>query len=197
MHRALEKVFSAGRYHWVERRHPLQWLANLWEHFQEWIDRLNAGHPNLSWAIVVVATVLLVMLLTHIGYTLWKVYSVTARPADQPARGAAGVVLLDAHAHRITAEALAREGRYAEALAHRFAALICDLDEGKAVTIHPSKTPAEYAREARLDSVGRATIVDLVSRLYAILFGAAPVDERAYREFADNAQFVMLHVSTR
>ena len=189
-------MFSAGRYHWVERRHPLQWLADLWERFQTWIARLNVAHPAVSSALAAVAIVLLVILVTHIGFTLWKVYRVTVRPADQTARGTAGMPLLDARFHRAQAESLAREGRYAEALAHRFAALICDLDEGKAVTIHASKTPAEYAREARLDPIGRATITDLVARLYAHLFGAVPIDEHGYRDFVDHAQLVMGHVSS-
>lgn len=197
LRRALDKVFAADRYHWVARRHPLQWLADLWFRFQRWIAHLNLAHPDLSWAIAIAAAILLVILLTHIGYTLWTVYRVTGRPADQPARGAAGVVLVDARSHRIRADALAREGRYAEALAHRYAALVCDLEDAKAVTIHPSKTPAEYAREARLDPVGRVTIADLVSRLYAHLFGAAPIDEQGYRDFVTNAELVMPHVGSR
>lgn len=196
LRRALDKVFAANRYHWVARRHPLQWLADLWARFQGWVSGLDVSHPNLSWLIGIVATVLLVVLLTHIGYTLWRVYRVTARPAEQPARGTVGVVLLDARSHRIQAEALARAGRYAEALAHRYAALVCDLEEAKAVTIHPSKTPAEYAREARLDPAGRVTIADLVSRLYAHVFGAAPIDEQGYRDFVTNAELVMPHVGS-
>ena len=190
-------MFSAGRYHWVERRHPLQWLGDAWDRFQTWVNRLSAAHPGLSWVMITAACVLLVVLLTHIGYTLWKVYSVTVRPADLPARGATGVPLLDARSHRTQAEALAREGRYTEALAHRFAALICDLDEAKAVTIHQSKTPAEYAREARLDSTGRGTMADLVSRLYSHLFGAAPIDEAGYRDFVTHTELVMPHVGPR
>lgn len=190
-------MFAAGRYRWVERRHPLQWFGDAWDRFQAWVDRLSIAHPALSWVMMTAASVLLVILLTHIGYTLWKVYSATARPADQPARGTAGVQLLDARSHRIQADTLARGGRYAEALAHRFAALICDLDEAKAVTIHPSKTPAEYAREARLDPVGRVTITELVSRLYATLFGAAPIDEAGYRDFVSHTELVMPHVGPR
>jgi hypothetical protein len=190
-------VFSAPRYHWVERRHPLQWLSDLWTRFLDWVDRVNTAHPTLSWVLFFGALALLALLLTHIGFTMWRVYSATTRPADPTARGTAGVVLQDARSHRRRAEALAREGRYEEALAHRFAALICDLEEAKAVTIHPSKTPAEYAREARLDSAGRVTLVGLVSILYAHLFGAEPLDERRYHEFGNTADLVLPHVASR
>lgn len=190
-------MFAAPRYHWVERRHPLQWLATLWTRFLDWVDRVNNAHPALSWVLFFGALTLLALLLTHIGYTMWKVYSSTTRPADLPARGTGGLVLQDARSHRLRAEALAREGKYEEALAHRFAALLCDLEEAKAVTIHPSKTPAEYAREARLDAAGRVTLVGLVSILYAHLFGAEPLDEARYREFGSTADLVVHHVGSR
>jgi hypothetical protein len=138
----------------------------------------------------------LTILLVHIGVTLWQVYNVTVRPADVPGRAGASLELLDARSHRVRAEALARAGRYEEALAHRFAALICDLGVAKAVTIHPSKTPAEYAREARLDATGQVTLRDIVATLYLHLFGAAPIDERGYRDFVTNTELVLPHVGS-
>jgi hypothetical protein len=190
-------VFSAPRYQWVERRHPLQWLSDLWTTFLDWVDRLNAGHPTLSWLMFGVAIVLLALLLTHIAYTVWRVYSITTRSADLVAHPAAGLELLDSRSHRTRAEALARAGRYQEALAHRFAALICDLGEAKAVTMHPSKTPAEYAREARLDDTGHGTLTALVGTLYVHLFGGEPIDEQGYRDFVNTAELVLPRVAAR
>lgn len=178
----------------MERRHPLQWLTDLWNRFSNWVDRLDNAHPVVADLLFYGAVILLVVLLVHIGYTLWRVYRITTRVPDATARSAAGVPLQDARTHRARAEALAREGRYAEALAHRFAALICDLEEAKAVTVHPSKTPAEYAREARLDAAGRVTLAGLVARLYGHLFGGEPIDETGYREFAGTTDLVRAHV---
>jgi hypothetical protein len=92
------------------------------------------------------------------------------------------------------AEALARQGRYTEALAYRFVALVLDLDRQKLVTFHPSKTPAEYVREARLGESGRATLAGLVSRLYHHVFGAEPLDEQGYREFSAAVGTLQQHV---
>src|SRR6266704_931943 len=72
---------------------------------------------------------------------------------------------------------------------------VLDLDGRQAVKFHPSKTPAEYVGEARLDASGRASLADLVARLYRHLFGAVPCDERAYREFAAEAELVFQHVA--
>src|SRR5439155_16915477 len=89
-----------------------------------------------------------------------------------------------------------RAGRYAEALAHRFVSLILELERRHALTFHPSKTPAEYVREARLDESGRASLADLVARLYRHLFGAVPCDANVYREFGVAAETVFRHVAT-
>ena len=179
----------------MARRNPLQFLSDLWNRFQDWVTRLDNAHPAIGELLLGAALVILAVLLGHIGYTLWRVYRVTGRPAEPAPRGVAGVTLLDARTHRIRAEALAREGRYAEALAHRFAGLVCELEDARAVTVHPSKTPAEYAREARLDPTGRMTIAGLVSRLYSHVFGAEPIDERGYREFAGSADLILPHVA--
>jgi len=69
--------------------------------------------------------------------------------------------------------------------------------EAKAVSIHHSKTPAEYAREARVDATGKMTLGGLVSTLYLHLFGGAPIDERGYRDFVANTELVLPHVGSR
>jgi hypothetical protein len=119
------------------------------------------------------------------------------RPSAQTATGAPGAAAaqaLDAHSHLVLAEQLARAGRYAEALAHRFLAVVLDLDRAEALRFHASKTPAEYVGEARLDETGRATFATLVARLYRHLFGAQPCDEMDYRDFGDAADRLRAHV---
>jgi len=88
-----------------------------------------------------------------------------------------------------------RAGRYAEALAHRFVALVLDLERRRALAFHPSKTPAEYVGEARLDAAGRASLAELVARLYRHLFGGVPCDAGGYREFGAAADEVGRHVA--
>jgi len=69
----------------------------------------------------------------------------------------------DAAATARQVEELARAGRYAEALGHRFLALVLELDRRKALRFHASKTPAEYVWEARLTEMGRASLAGLVA----------------------------------
>ena len=186
-------MFARPEYQWVERPNPLQWLITLWQRLMDWLQELQDTHPGGFKILFVVLVVLLVGVLVHIGYVVWRITRPTARaPADRA--GAAALRLGDARAHLDRAEALAREGRYAEALAHRFVAVVLELERARALTFHPSKTPAEYVGEAQLDAAGRKSLAELVARLYRHLFGAVPCDERLYHEFGATAQLVVQHV---
>jgi len=179
-------VFSRPEFQWVERRRALSWLSNLWYSFIDWLDRLAAQHPvgfNIGLFLVIVAVALLAV---HIGYVVWRIVRPTARTGTA-AKGA-GAPVMDAATHFARAAALARAGRYAEALGHRFLAVVLDLDRLQALRFHSSKTPAEYVGEAHLDETGRASFAALVAQLYRHLFGAVPCDETEYRAFGAVAQ---------
>jgi len=136
--------------------------------------------------------VVLVALLVHVAYVLVQVLRPSASPTPQGPRPER---VTDARARRARADELAGAGRYVEALGHRFLATLLELDQVRALTFHPAKTPAEYIGEARLDPAGRASLQALVRRLYRHVFGAEPCDERAYREFGAAAEDLVRHVA--
>ena len=72
--------------------------------------------------------------------------------------------------------------------------MLLDLDRARALVFHPSKTPAEYIGEARLDPGGRAAFAELVARLYRHVFGAVPVEPRDFDEFGAAARGVVRRV---
>src|SRR6267154_6555900 len=117
---------------------------------------------------------------------MWRIVRPGARTGEtRPAVGAP--VIADAAAHLAFAETLARAGRYAEALGHRFLALVLELERRKALRFHASKTPAEYVGEAHLTDRGRASLADLVAQLYRHLFAAVPCDADGYATFGARA----------
>jgi len=181
------QVFARTEFQWTEQRRMVSWLARQWQNLIDWMNRLAAQHPigfDIGLALVVVA---LVALLVHIGYVMWRIVRPAARTGEtRPA--ALAPVLADAAAHLAFAETLARAGRYAEALGHRFLALVLELERRKALRFHSSKTPAEYVGEARLTDRGRASLAGLVAQLYRHLFGAVPCDAGGYETFGAAAQ---------
>ncbi len=195
LRRAVVEVFARPEYRWASGRSPLQWLLEQFGRLLDWLGRAEASHPVAFRALLVLLSVTLLVNLVHMGYVVWRITRPTART---PGGGAAapGLLVEDAGAHRERAEALAHAGRYPEALAHRFAAMLLELERRDALRFHPSKTPAEYVTEARLDQAGRATLSQLVARLYRHVFGAVPCDEETYRAFASDADLLSEHVAT-
>ena len=189
LRRVVSRVFARSEYEWIERRHVLAWLQAQWQQLNDWLGRLSEQHP-LSFNLVLGLGILaLVFLLVHIGYVIMRI----VRPAIRT--GGAGVSsaitggrIMDAAAHLALAEGHARAGRYTDALAHRFMAVLLELDRRKALRFHASKTPAEYIAEVRLDERGRASFTTLVASLYRHLFGAVPCHETEYAAFGVAAQ---------
>jgi len=179
-------VFARPEFQWVERRRALSWLANLWYSLIDWLNRLAEQHPigfNIGLALVIVAVALLA---GHIGYVVWRIVRPSVRTERTPQW--AGAAVVDAATHLARPAELARAGRYAEALGHRFLAVVLELDRLQILRFHASKTPAEYVGEARLDDANRASFATLVAHLYRHLFGAVPCDETAYRAFGATAE---------
>jgi len=180
-------VFSRTEFQWVERHRVLSWLIQQWNNFREWLNRLAEQHPvgyNIGLGLL---SILLVALVVHIGYVVWRIVRPGARTGMQAAASRPGNIV-NAAWHLARAEELARAGHYAEALAHRFLAAVLELDRIGALRFHASKTPAEYVGEARLDETGRASLAQMVAQLYRHLFGAVPCDEREYQSFGIAAQ---------
>ncbi|MBI1967711.1 MAG: DUF4129 domain-containing protein [Gemmatimonadetes bacterium] len=192
LRRALDEVFARPEFNWRAARHPLAYLRDLWVRLLDWLDRFESTNPLLFKVFLAVLVLALVALLAHVGYVIWKILRPTAVTGAVAAP--VGMRLADARAYADRAEELARAGRYAEALGHRFIAALLELERARALTFHPSKTPAEYVQEARLDAAGRDSLADLVARLYRHLFGAVPCDESAYREFGAAARLVVERV---
>ena len=192
---ALREVFARPEYRWNERPDPSGWIVDVWYRLLDWLDTVQRGHPAGFKVLLAVSALVLVGLLAHMGYVVWRITRPTARTPAVGAGGIGGRELADARAHRAWAEELARAGRYAEALAHRFVALVLELERRRALAFHPSKTPAEYVGEARLDAAGRASLAELVARLYRHLFGGVPCDEGGYREFGAAADELGRHVA--
>jgi len=192
--RALADVFARPEYVWVPRFNPSDWIREQALRLLDWIGRQQTAHPAAFKVVLAILIAVLAGLLLHMGYVVWRITRPTAHTPPGPAQPG-GVRLEDARAHRQRADELARAGRYAEALAHRFVALLLALEQQQALKVDPSKTPAEYVREARLDASGRASLADLVARLYGHVFGAVPCDANTYQAFGAAAEAVFRHVA--
>ena len=184
---AVRAVFARPEYQWGEPGPLLRWLTTWWRWLQSALASLDAGHPVMARAVFWGAIVALLAIVAHFGYVAWRIYRATVRPVS--ARAApTGMRLEDARAYLARADELANAGRFSEALAYRFMALLLQLERAHVVQVHPSKTPFEYVGEARLDAGTRLSLGGLVDQLYRHVFGGEPCDARAYDDFGTAAQ---------
>lgn len=190
----LRRVFAAPEYEWEEPRDPFGFLRELYAALLEWLEAFQESHPVAYLLFVALVTALLLGILAHFGYLVWR--SVRPRLPDEP--GVARVVGIrrDAAWHLEEARRLVREGHYAEALAHRFSALLLDLEGRRVLVVHPSKTPAEYVGEAQLDDAERSALSGLVGTLYRHLFGGVPCTPDEVQTFDRRATELATHRAT-
>jgi hypothetical protein len=190
----LRTVFAAREYQWTGTSNTWVWLMERLQRALEWLESLRLAFPVDYYMLLGGLTVLLIAMLAHLTWVVWRSF----RPASGVGAPAAMTgPVRDAAWHLAEALRLGAAGRFAEALAHRFLATVLDLDARRVLQFHPSKTPAEYAREARLDDIGRSELADLVASLYRHLFGGASCDAAEWQRFDARAAGIGLYAATR
>lgn len=179
----LDSVFAAPAYQWTERPHPLGFLDEWWRALGEWLGRLEGNHPEVFHLLFWLLNLVLVGILLHGAWIMVRVVRAARAPAS-PAGEPAAPPPRGPDWYRREADRLAALGRYAEAMQHDFLALVLELDARQVVRFHPSKTPNEYAREARLPDEARGLLTELVREVYAVAFArrpCGPADYEAWR----------------
>jgi hypothetical protein len=169
----LDSVFAGPAYRWVERPDPLRLLREWFGRLSEWLAALREGSPLWYRAFIVLVVVVLLAILAHAAWIFWLTVRGATRTEDA-ARVADVPVPRDPRALQDEADRAVREGRYAAALRLGFLALALELDAGGSVSFAPGKTPADYAREARLAADDRGRLGELVRALYRHVYGAVP-----------------------
>ena len=181
----LDTVFAAPKYEWVARPHPWRWL---WEQFMKlvsWFELLRLSAPVAYWTVVCLAVVALVAVLVHAGWLMLRTIRASTAPDAVEAGGRAE--RRDAAWYWTRGTRLAADGRYPEAMRAMFEATALDLAAAGLVRWHPSKTPREYAREAKLAPPARLRLVAVVDGLYASSFAGAetgPAEWEQWRRLA-------------
>lgn len=176
----LDSVFADPAYRWVERPEPMAQVQGWLTRLEQWLTGLRDHNPLGFKVLLAALIIVLVVILVHAGWVLVR----TVRPRTGDLSPIASPVLRrDREWYRREAERLAGDGRFAEAMQADFLALVLSLDAAQLVRFHPSKTPLEYTREARLDPGLRAELSDLVGSLYQYLFARRPCGPAEYLDW--------------
>lgn len=174
----LDSVFAAPEYRWVERPETYALLRRWLRIAQQWLLDMRETHPALFKLLLAGLVLLVIAIFLHAAW----VFLQTVRGAGRAGPGALAPlpVRRDQAWYRGEADRLAGLGRYAEAMQYDFLALILALDAAALVRFHPSKTPGEYTREARLSPEGRNQLRALVRDLYGYVFARRACGPREF-----------------
>lgn len=180
----LDSVFAAPAYHWVRRGEPLTWLRHALQAIGDWLDRMQLTQPIVYRIVIYLLLAGMLALVVHATWRFFsEVRSADTTTGDRDQR----IVRRDEAWYRTEADRLARAGRFAEAIQADFLALVLVLDDRKQVRFHPSKTPAEYARDTTLTPLAREDFRDLVRRLYAYAFARVPCGAAEFSDWRQRA----------
>ncbi len=189
----IDQVFSAGEYQWNESAGLRQWMLDAFRSLLNWLDALRETHPVAYLVFVAANIAILVAILVHFGYVIHRTLRYRADADGGPD---VAPEIRDASWHLRAARGHGEAGRFVDALAHRFTALVLDLDSRDALRFHPSKTPAEYAGEVRLTSEAREQFRGLINALYTKLFGGVPCTSDEWVAFDRTAGELARHVAS-
>lgn len=182
----LDSVFASSTYAWRPEDEAGAAIVRYWRRLLEWLASLQEASPLLFQLLVAGLAVVLVGILGHAVWLLVR----TVRGAAMTASDAAPASLSlrrNAAWYLAAGDHAASEGRYGEALQLAFVGVALTLEERGLLRYHPSKTPAECSREARVAPEDRRRLTSLVSTLYACAFGGAGCgagEYAAWRELA-------------
>jgi hypothetical protein len=168
----LDSVFAGPGYQWVERPEPLGVVQGWLRLLQQRLLDLREANP-LGFRLLLAGMILLVVaIFLHAGWVFLKTIRAAAESPDAGLPGRPAI--RDRAWYRAEADRLAAAGRYADAMQYDFLALILALDAASLLRFHPSKTPGEYSREARLPAEAGAAFRALVRTLYLHVFARRP-----------------------
>lgn len=181
----LDSVFATKPYQWAPQSAILRLLSEWWSSLVSWIDGLRANNPLLFRIFLVTVLLAWVAIFVHAAWLVWLTVRGAARADRSVALPVAGE-RHDAEWYSRAADRAAAEGRFAEALQLAFVALALTLEGQGLLQYHPSKTPAECAREARLAGSDRERLKELVRSLYSYAFGGRSLALDDYRRWREN-----------
>ena len=176
---ALRAVFAGREYRWEGASTAWVWLMDRLVRLLEWLNELRISSPFRYYLLIASLVVILGALLAQLA----SIVRQSIRSRTPAATTAPQSPTRDARWHLAEAARLLAAGRIGEALAHRFIAMLQDLDQRGIVKFDVSKTPAEYVSEARLAPEARQELEALVESLYRHLFGGAVPDESTWVSF--------------
>lgn len=176
--RQLEDVFNRPEFSPRDEAFWVRWFLNGLRHFFEWLGGLYTSAPVLFWMLLAGCLTLLILLLTHITWTVRRVWFRSARSTQDEPSGTERQRL--SLRFRDEAAMRASQADFTEAIRCLFLSLVYRFDESGRDDFPQSSTNREYlARFADRPPVQERLSV-FVDTLDDYWYGQRPTERRQY-----------------
>ena len=176
----LDTVLSAPAYQWTQTEPRLSWLSHWWRTLVDWLRHFRETNPTTADLLFWTLAFVLVVIFVHGGWIMYRTIQGATAAEGRPGSVTTVAIRDEKWFHRL-ADTLAAQGRFAEAMQAAFTALMLRLDGRGILRYDPSKTPQEYAREARLGPASLADLRHAVGELYDHAYAGRPSGPEQYR----------------
>ncbi|MFI5868136.1 DUF4129 domain-containing protein [Streptomyces sp. NPDC051546] len=151
-------------------------LNHLWEWVGDLFDRASGATPGGTLGLLAIAAFAVL-----VAAALWWRLGAPGRTASRPAGTLFDDGVRSAADHRATAEALAGEGRWSEAVQERMRAVVRSLEERTLLDPRPGRTADEAAAEAAVSLPTHAQALHTAARTFDdVTYGAHPATPEMY-----------------
>jgi hypothetical protein len=174
----LEDILSRSEFHPEDQNKFWQRLLQYIGDFIEWLRGLQTTAPALFWLIIISLIVLLVLVLTHMTWTVAKVLGLSDRPAraeDQKEKRSRLSAI-----YRQEAARRAEQGDFTEAIRFLFLSLVYRFDEAGRVSFQKAYTNREYLTLFHDRPAVQHDLAVFVDTLDDHWYGQRPTDRGRY-----------------
>ncbi len=178
VNQALQKVLARPEFAPSHELGLPAWLLKHLDALFRWLGGLYDTAPTLFWLLIVGCLILLVLLLTHIVWTVRSAFFVATRGAAPGRNGEKHRILSEAY--RDEARQQAARGDFTEAIRFLFLSLVFRLDERGSVSYQKAYTNREYLALFADRPQMHAVLKVFVDALDQHWYGRIPTDRQLY-----------------
>lgn len=170
-----------------------EWLYRIWDWLFEQLPQWSLANPSAARVLIAALSVVLVLLLAHLGYTLAREFASLRTPGErdhEPAPALAPLAQVGTgwkDAIRVARKSVERgDLRGALWITHRV--LLAALDKANALEFRKWKTNGDYVRECRDRSHAGTLLVGLTSAYETVVYAHRELDRAKAAELLDRVE---------
>jgi hypothetical protein len=184
----LSRIFARSEFQ-EQQPEPWDFIVEWLKTWFKWLGGLYDGSPLFFWILFAISLIVLVFLLAHMAYTVYRVFSADRFFREQSS-GKSLRRQLSLHYQTLAEEAKQKQD-YTEAIRYLFLSLVYHYDENDQFAFRPALTNREYLA----GFTDRAPLLQQLTGFVDVLdnhwYGMRPCSEATYQSYRQSFDQLM------